>query len=136
MLEEGEISLKDQPELLNILGKICRRFKTIPDSVRIEGSLDGPMSEEYGGGFATVFRGEYRGRPVAIKTVHLYLTSNLEKCFSVRTSYRFLGVLSSLRVCRDSVERWLPGDTFNTRTFYRLSVRLWNTTDSRWYPSG
>ncbi|KAF9643944.1 kinase-like protein [Thelephora ganbajun] len=81
MLEEDEISFTDQPEFLNILGKMCRRFRTIPDSMRIESCLDGPMDEEYDGGCATVFRGKHRGLPVAIKTVHLYLTSNLEECF-------------------------------------------------------
>ncbi|KAF9645564.1 kinase-like protein [Thelephora ganbajun] len=61
---------------------MCRRFKTIPDSMRIENCLGGPMDEEYEGGCATVFRGKYRGHPVAIKTVRLYLTSNLEECFN------------------------------------------------------
>lgn len=83
MLEDGDVSSRDQPEFLNILGKMCRRLGTIPDSMRIENCPNGPMDEEYGGGCGTVSRGEYRGRPVAIKTLHLYLTSDFEECFSV-----------------------------------------------------
>ena len=66
---------------------MCSRFKTIPDSVRIESGLQVFTDKRCEGGFATVFRGKYRGLSVAIKTVRLYLTSNLEECFSVRTFY-------------------------------------------------
>lgn len=83
MLEEGDISFKDRPELLNTLGKMCRQLETIPDSMRIENCPNGPSDEEYGGGCGTISRGEYRGRPVAIKTLQLYLTSDFEECFSV-----------------------------------------------------
>ncbi|KAF9645572.1 kinase-like protein [Thelephora ganbajun] len=82
MLEDGNISSRDKPGCLNILGKMCRRLRTIPDSMRIESCLGGPTGEEYGGGFATVSRGECRGRAVAIKTLHLYVTSNFEERFS------------------------------------------------------
>lgn len=83
MLERGEISFTARPELLNVLGKICSRFKTIPDSMQIKSGLDGRSHEEYGGGCATVSRGKYRGRTVAIKTLRLYITSDLEDCFDV-----------------------------------------------------
>lgn len=59
--------------------------------MRIESCLTGPADEEYDGGCSTVFRGEYRGYAVAIKTIRLYLTSDLEKCFNVRTSRRYSG---------------------------------------------
>jgi len=85
MLEEGDISFKDRHELLNTLGKMCRQLETIPDSMGIENCANGPADEEYGGGCGTVSRGEYRGRPVAIKTLHLYLTSDFEECFGVST---------------------------------------------------
>ena len=95
MLEEGNISLKDQPEFLNMLGKMCRRLKTIPDSMHIADCASGTMDEEYSGGCGTVSRGEYRGRPVAIKTLHFYFTSDFEECFGVNT---LLDVVSSPRV--------------------------------------
>ena len=83
MLEQGDISLREQPKLLNILGKMCSRFKTIPDSMHIESCPKVPMNEEYDGGSAIVSRGEYRGRPVAIKTLRLYIAGNFKACFSV-----------------------------------------------------
>ena len=82
MLENGDVSFEDRPEFLNILGKMCRRLKTIPDSLRI-GNCPRGLMDEYEGGCGTVSRGEYQGRPVAIKTLHLYLTSDLEEHFSV-----------------------------------------------------
>src|SRR5258706_515295 len=82
MLETGDISFKDQPKFLNILGKLCRQLKTIPDSIHIECCPTSQMGEEYGGGCGTVSRGEYRGRPVAVKILHLYLTSEFVKNYS------------------------------------------------------
>lgn len=85
MLEEGDVSFKDQPEFLNVLGKLCRQLKTIPDSMRIGDCSGNLTDEEYGGGSATVSRGEYRGRSVAVKTLNLYLTSDFEDYFDVST---------------------------------------------------
>ena len=83
MLEEGDVPFKDQPKLFNTLGKMCRRLKTIPDSMHIENCPNGPTDEGIAGGCATVYRGEYRGRSVAIKTLCLYTTSDFEECFGV-----------------------------------------------------
>ena len=85
MLEDGDVSSKDQPELINRLGKMCRQLKTIPDSMHIEHCPIDPMCEEYDGGCATVYRSEYRGRAVAVKTLRLYLTSDFEERFGVST---------------------------------------------------
>ena len=41
--------------------------------------------EKYNGGNSNVCKGEYRGRPVAIKVVRICVTNNREKCLSVRT---------------------------------------------------
>ena len=51
--------------------------------MRIENCPNDPVGEEYGGGCATVFRGEYQGRPVAIKTLDFYLTSDFDERFGV-----------------------------------------------------
>ena len=85
MLEDGDVSFKDQPEFINRLGKICRQLKTIPDSMHVENCPIDPMGEEYDGGCATVYRSEYRGRAVAVKTLRLYLTSDFEERFGVST---------------------------------------------------
>ena len=39
--------------------------------------------EERHGGYPSAFRGEGRGRPIAIKVVRLYPTNDLEACLAV-----------------------------------------------------
>jgi len=85
VLEDGDVSFEERPEFLNVLGKMCRQLETIPDSMHIENCPNDPMDEEYGGGSGTVSQGEYHGRPVAVKTLHLYLTDDFEQRFSVGT---------------------------------------------------
>jgi len=103
MLEDGDISSEDRPEFLNILGKMCRRLKTIPASMHIENCPNEPMDEEYGGGCGAVSRGEYRGRPVAIKTLHMYITSDFEERFgvSVKLSPMQRGIHSHFKAFRN-----------------------------------
>ena len=83
MLEDGDVSLEHQPEFLNVLGKMCRQLKTIPDSLHIENCSSDQISGVSWGGGGIVSRGAYRGRPVAVKTLHLYLSDNFEEHFGV-----------------------------------------------------
>lgn len=85
MLEGGDVPLKDRPKFLNKLGKMCSQLKTLPDSIRIENYSDGGAFDR--GGFATVSRGEYQGRPVAIKTLHQYLADDPEELFCVSAEF-------------------------------------------------
>ena len=54
--------------------------------MRMDNCFDGELTEVDGGGHAYVFRGEHGGRAVAIKTLRLYLTSDLGKIQSVTMS--------------------------------------------------
>ena len=81
MLENSEVSLEDQSHIFNVLGKMCRDLKTIPDSLHIEG-CSGVANERHGGS-ASVSQGIYRGRKVAIKTLNLYVTSDYDELFGV-----------------------------------------------------
>ena len=45
--------------------------------------LEGELIEECDGGYGKVFRGEHKGRAVAIKVLRLYLNSDLDKSFEV-----------------------------------------------------
>ena len=49
----------------------------------MENCLNGELTQEYDGGHANIFRGKHKDRPVAIKIVRLYLTSDFDKRFSV-----------------------------------------------------
>ena len=81
MLENGEVSLEDRSHVLNVLGKMCRDLKTIPDSTHIEDCFG--LANERHGGSASVSHGIYRGRKVAVKSVHLYITSDYDERFGV-----------------------------------------------------
>jgi hypothetical protein len=54
-----------------------------PKSMHMVNCLQGELIEEYDGGHAKVFRGEHKGRAVAIKILRLYMTSDLDKYFRV-----------------------------------------------------
>ena len=74
---------QDRHELLNFLCKMCSRQRMIPNSMHMVNCLNGELVEEYDGGQASVFRGKHKGRPVAIKIIRLYLTSDFDRCLSV-----------------------------------------------------
>ena len=114
---------QDRHELLNALCKMCSRQRTIPDSMRIGNCLNGELIEEYDGGQANIFRGKHKGRPVAVKIMRLYLTSDFHKCLSVKTLPPYLAeVTSDHSVSRYSAEKLPRGDIFDTQTSYRCWV--------------
>jgi len=78
---------RDRYELFNILSKMCSRQRMIPNSMRMDNCFDGELTEVDGGGHAYVLRGEHGGRAVAIKTLRLYLTSDLGNIHSVTISF-------------------------------------------------
>ena len=69
-------------KLFNKLCKTCSRHRVIPASMHIPDCSEGSEEVEYGG-FANVSQGTYEGRPVAIKVVRMYITSDLDAIYSV-----------------------------------------------------
>ena len=80
------VCVQDRHELLNLLCKMCSRQRMIPKSMHATNCLNGNLIEECHGGYANIFRGEHKGRPVAVKILRLYLTSDVDKRFSVSLS--------------------------------------------------
>ena len=71
---------------LSALCKICGRQALLPRSLRVPlcyDRLDNPL---YRGGYADVWKGEHRGRHVAVKVLRVYSTSDFDKITSVRFS--------------------------------------------------
>jgi len=58
--------------MLNRLCKLCYRHQNVPESAQIVDRYKGLLTDPvYRGGFASVFKGDYQRRPVAIKVVQL-----------------------------------------------------------------
>jgi len=83
ILERDEVSDQERTGFLNILCKMCSRQQSVPKSMRIDCRGSEQTDEVYRGGQGSVFKGEDRGRLVAVKVVRLYI-NGLEKCLSVR----------------------------------------------------
>ena len=75
------------------LYKMCARHSLVPTSLQIElcyNPADIPHSR---GGFADVWKSEYRGREVAVKVLRISTTSDLQKVTHVSRRRRSVGVL-------------------------------------------
>ena len=78
--------------LLNVLCKLCSRRQKMPRSMHIDRRLDRELIKEDNGGHATVFRAGHKGHRVAVKTVRIHLTSNIDKCTSVNVLSHMLHI--------------------------------------------
>ena len=78
---------KERCEILNQLGKICGKERTVPRVMLIDPASVHYLSTrpEFDGGFGDVYRGEYNGHRVAIKVARLTLTCDLDRRISVCT---------------------------------------------------
>ena len=78
------VSLKDRPGILNRLGKTCYAERSLPTSMIVAfSSLRTNRTPEACGGFGDVYRGEYRGRPAAVKRLRFYTSENREAFLQV-----------------------------------------------------
>ena len=78
---ESTICGHDQHKLLNILCKLCCHQQSIPNSMHIASCFDGELTEVCHGNHTTVFKGEYKGCTVAIKSLQFYPTCDFSKYF-------------------------------------------------------
>ena len=138
MLETNMMSSRERPEFLNLLCKTCGLQRSLPASMIVSCVQNIPSMAEYAGGFGDVHRGEYNGRPVAVKVMRLYTTSNYGLCFSVGVSFHATKKSPLIPSLRDSVEKPSHGSTYVTQMFYRCSARRWTSRNLslRWCRSG
>jgi len=71
---------------LSVLCKICGRQALLPRSLRVPLCYDRSGNPLYRGGYADVWKGEHRGRHVAVKVLRVYSTSDFDKITSVSFS--------------------------------------------------
>ena len=81
------VSPRERARLLNSLSKMCGVLRSLPKSVITPCLENVPALATSGGGFADVYRGECRGRPVAIKVVRLYANNDNNPYLSVSVSF-------------------------------------------------
>ena len=85
MLETNMISRGERSELLNQLYKMCELQHSPPKSMIIPFLDNVSTTAVRGGGSADTYRGEYEGRPVAVKVMQLYVCSDRGHSLSVGT---------------------------------------------------
>jgi len=76
---------------LSVLCKICGRQALLPRSLRVPLCYDRSGNPLYRGGYADVWKGEHRGRHVAVKVLRVYSTSDFDKITSVSFSVCCVG---------------------------------------------
>lgn len=59
---------------------MCSRLKSVPRAMLIDINLelDKDSTQEYAGIGTDVYKAEYKGRPVAVKTLRVYSTNDLK----------------------------------------------------------
>ena len=62
---------------------MCGRHALLPTSLKIPVSFERTDDVLYRGGFADVWKGEYRGRDVAVKVIRIYSDSDLQRVLGV-----------------------------------------------------
>ena len=62
---------------------MCGRHALLPRTLKISTCYDRTGVASYRGGFADVWKGEHRGRDVAVKVLRTYLNSDLQKIIGV-----------------------------------------------------
>jgi hypothetical protein len=89
-----DLSPRIRQKCLKALYRTCGRNALLPRALKIPVYYDRASAALYRGGFADVWKGEYRGRNVAVKVIRTYSTDNLQKIIGV--SYRPCSFLAFL----------------------------------------
>lgn len=82
-LDRADLPPRLRRKCLSALCKICGRQALLPRSLKIPLCYDRSDTPLYHGGYADVWKGEHKGRQVAIKVLRVYSTSDFEKITSV-----------------------------------------------------
>ena len=117
---------------LSALCKICGRQALLPRSLRVPLCYDRSDDPLYRGGYADVWKGEHRGRHVAVKVLRVYSTSDFDKItnvgFSVCSKACVDQLTSSADPCRGSARRSWHGKLLAIRTCCHCWERQWVIT--------
>jgi len=82
-LDRPDISPQTREHCLRTLCKLCGRHALLPTTLKTPISFERTGDALYRGGFADVWKGEYRGRDVAVKVIRIYSNSELQRVIGV-----------------------------------------------------
>ena len=102
-MDSLKFSIQIRKKGLKAVYKMCGRNKLLPKSLQIPLCYDRRGFPLYTGGFADVWKGEYRGQDVAVKVIripsHASLQKDLQKIIGVCcTIFLHVGALAELRI--------------------------------------
>ena len=87
VLDNGVLQKRKRKRCLKYLRKLCGAFGILPSSFTVEPTFDERETEPFAaGGFSHVYEATFNGQPVAVKTLKITTTANLEKVHKVNSS--------------------------------------------------
>jgi len=82
-LDRPDLSPQTRENCLRSLCKMCGRHALLPTALKTPISFERTGNAMYSGGFADVWKGEHRGRDVAVKVIRIYSNSELQRVLGV-----------------------------------------------------
>ena len=82
-LDVPELSLRTKKKSIKLLYRTCGHHALLPGTLRISAHYDQTGNLPRRGGYADVWRGDYRGQDVAIKVIRTYSDRELGKVINV-----------------------------------------------------
>jgi len=82
-LDRTDLPLRARKDCLRSMYRTCGRHGLLPTTLKILISYDQTSDPLYRGGFADVWKGEYRGRDVAVKILRTHSNADLQKIIGV-----------------------------------------------------
>ena len=119
-LNRPDLSPRTRESCLKSLYRTCGRHALLPTTLRIPISYERTGEASYRGGFADVWKGEYRDQEVAVKVIRIYSNTDLQKVAGVSHWLRSVpAYLSTESVpCRGFARRLSRGKPSSIRTSY------------------
>jgi len=122
-LNELNLESRTRKKCMRMLYETCARHILFPTALRIElcDYPDGIVI--YRGGYSDVLKREYQGQKVAVKTLHIYAASDLQKVIPVgcqsHSLFPALYLNADYKSCRCSARSLFYGRLFGIHTCCR-----------------
>ena len=82
-LDSPSLSLLSQKKWIRLLYRACGQHELLPRTLEVPIYYDRTSDALFRGGYADVWKGECRGRDIAVKVIRTYATSDLQKIIGV-----------------------------------------------------